>query len=95
VLKNLSPWLPAIVATGNGIVVATTVYFNQPDNYPLRLLAIQVGIVVACLFLVSNNRLSRIVGFLLTLVGVFLTFSAIFLYIPTLVTAAWGMTRKC
>jgi uncharacterized Tic20 family protein len=93
VLKKLYPLIPAIVAAVNGIAVAMTIV-NQPGNYPLRLLAVQVAIVVVCLLLAFDNRFVRIVGFLLTFVGVFLTFSAMFLYIPTLLIAVWGVVRK-
>jgi hypothetical protein len=93
-MKRFYPWIPAVVAALNGIAVGYTVYLNQPGNYPPRLFAVQAAIVIACLLLVSNNRSVRAAGILLTFVGALATFSAMFLYIPTLLTAVWGAARR-
>jgi len=79
----------AAVAAVNGIAVAIIVALNQPGNYPIKLLAVQIAVVLAALVLASRSRVIQGVGLLLTGLSVFLTFSAMFLYIPTLIAGLW------
>jgi hypothetical protein len=91
IVRTLYRFIPAVVAAANGIAVAGTVYFNQPGDYPGKLLFVQVAIVFAALLIGSGRPWVRGAGFLLTIVGIFLTFSAMFLYVPTFVAAVWRM----
>jgi hypothetical protein len=89
---NLIPWVPAIVAVANGILVAMAV-MHQTLPYPTRLLWAQIAIVLVSLLLASRNRWVRLVGFLLVIVTVVATFSAIFLYAPTFIAAIWRLAK--
>lgn len=94
VVKPDPRYLPAAVAAANNLVVAVIVWNNQPGHYPTRLLAVQIAIVVACLLLASRNLWVRSIGFALTLVGIVLSFSAMFLYAPTFVAALWLLISR-
>jgi hypothetical protein len=94
VTKKFPPYIPAVVAAANGLVVAATIFSNQSGNYPGRLLAVQGAIVVAALILSARNQWIRGIGFSLLFVFIVLSFSAMFLYIPTLVAALWLLISK-
>src|SRR5205807_3652612 len=82
-MRKIDVYLPAIVAAAKGLLVAVTVYTNQPGRYPMRLLAIQLFIVGAALLFVFQNRWIQLAAFLLLFVGIILSFSVMFLYLPT------------
>src|SRR5260370_32425244 len=88
-LRTLYRFVPAAVAVVNGIAVAISVSLNQPGNYPIKLLAVQIAVVLAALVVCSRSRVIQGVGLLLTILTIFLTFSVMFLYIPTLIAGVW------
>jgi hypothetical protein len=50
-----------MVAVATGFGVAATV-FRQPGGYPLRLLASQLVIILACVLIVSRSRITRAIS---------------------------------
>jgi hypothetical protein len=82
------------VAVANGLVVAVTVFRNQPGKYPGKFLAVQIAIVIAALILAAKNHWLRGLGFFLLLAIIVLSFSAMLLYIPTFVAAVWFLVSS-
>ena len=94
-------FIPVMVAAANGIVVAAITYYNQHGNYPNqhgnyppRFLAAQIAVVFAALVLSSRNLRVRAIGLFLIFASVVLTFSAMFLYIPTIAAALWMLASR-
>jgi len=81
-----------LVAAANGIAVAIGFFVGRVDQYPIRLLAVQIFIVLVALLMASTKLSVRRAGFILTILGIFLTFSGMVLYIPTLAVAVWRTT---
>lgn len=91
-LKNLQTFYrfaPAAAATVNGVAVAIIIALHQPGRYPIKFLAAQIVVVLAALVFASRSRVIQGFGMLLTTLSVFLTFSAMFMYIPTLIAGLW------
>jgi hypothetical protein len=85
-------FLPALVAAANGIAVAIGFVLGRVDQYPIRLLAVQIFIVLVALLMASNKLSLRRAGLILTIVGIVCTFSGMVLYIPTIAVAVWRGT---
>jgi multisubunit Na+/H+ antiporter MnhF subunit len=87
-------FLPALLAALTDFGVAFYVRAIQP-NYPDRVVIFQVFMFAAALLVAVPDRWARATAFTLLGVGVWITgFSVGVFYIPTVVVAAWAVSRE-
>jgi hypothetical protein len=91
--ESLIPFLPAALAAVTDAFATSTVRANQPD-LPGRFIVFQIVMFGAALLAAVPSKWVRFVGFVLLLVGIFVTgFSVGVFYLPTFFAAVWVMTR--
>ena len=87
--ESLIPFLPAALAAVTDVLTACVVTAHQPA----RAVVYQVVMFGAALLSAVPKKSVRIVGFVVLLVGVFVSMAIGLLYLPTFFAAVWVMTR--
>jgi multisubunit Na+/H+ antiporter MnhF subunit len=88
-------FLPAVLAALTDFLVVFYVRAIQPRDYPDRVVIFQVFMFAAALLVAVPDRWARATAFALLGAGVFVTgFSVGVFYIPTVVVAAWVVSRE-
>lgn len=93
-MRTFYRFLPAVVAAANGIAVAIGFILGRVDHYPEKLLLVQIAIVLAAFVMASEKRSVKTTGFVLTVLAIFLTFSGMVFYFPTLGVALWRSVKS-
>jgi hypothetical protein len=91
--ESLLPFLPAALAAVTDVLTTRFVLGHQPD-YPGRFIVFQIVMFGAALLAAVPNKWVRFVGFVLLLVGVYISGMSVgVFYLPAFFAVVWLMVR--